>query len=84
VFDITIDALALHFLLKIDDDLVNEGDLNSIFSYQKRELHKLKTQTKLTSNINKIWLIYLTKDLFRPSTIFPWYQNALYPLQVLC
>ena len=47
VFDITIDALALHFLLKIDDDLVNEGDLNSIFSYQKRELRKLKTQTKL-------------------------------------
>ena len=51
MFDITIDALALHFLLKIDDDLVNEGDLNSIFSYQKRELHKLKTQTKLTTNI---------------------------------
>lgn len=55
VFDITIDALALHFLLKIDDDLVNEGDLNSIFSYQKRELHKLKTQTKLTTNIVDIF-----------------------------
>ena len=46
VFDVTIDALALHFLLKIDDDLVNEGDLNSIFNYQKRKLHKLKTQTE--------------------------------------
>ncbi len=55
VFDITIDALALHFLLKIDDDLVNEGDLNSIFSYQKRELQKLKTQTKLTSNMVDIF-----------------------------
>ena len=35
MFDITIDALALHFLLKIDDDLVNEVDLNSIFSIRR-------------------------------------------------
>ena len=37
-FDVTLNALALYFILEIDDDLVDDEDMNSIRTYQKEKL----------------------------------------------
>ena len=44
-FDVTLNALALYFILEIDDDLVDDEDMNSIRTYQKDELRAI-TQSK--------------------------------------
>ena len=40
-FDVTLNALALYFILEIDDDLVDDEDMNSIRMYQKEQLRAI-------------------------------------------
>ena len=43
-FDVTLNALALYFILEIDDDLVDDEDMNSIRTYQKEQLHAIASE----------------------------------------
>ena len=40
-FDVTLNALALYFILEIDDDLVDDEDMNSIRTYQKEKIRAI-------------------------------------------
>lgn len=42
-FDVTLNALALYFILEIDDDLVDDEDMNSIRNYQKGQLRAVES-----------------------------------------
>ena len=45
-FDVTLNALALYFILEIDDDLVDDEDMNSIRTYQKEQLRAIVSENE--------------------------------------
>jgi hypothetical protein len=47
VFDVTLNALALYFILDVDDELVDDRTLEDFLLYQRQELFILKSKTAL-------------------------------------
>ena len=43
----TLNALALYFILDVDDNLVDDGDMEEIRIYQKKQLYILKSKAAL-------------------------------------
>ena len=47
VFDVTLNALALYFILEVDDDLVDDEDMNSIRKYEEARLNAVQSEDVL-------------------------------------
>ena len=71
VVDVTLNAMALFFLLEVDDTLVSYRDMEAIRRYQQKELFNIKA--KAASWLNTEEVVVLEEDMPKIGDLPAWY-----------